>query len=85
MVEPDPVLCLGATAAQSLLGPDFRITRERGKVVDLPMSRARVVSRVMSTVHRVRTRLRAPDRESTYRDLVADLRSAASAVSGQNA
>jgi DNA polymerase len=80
VVEPDLVLCLGATAAQSLLGPDFRITRERGKVLDLPMSRARVVS----TVHPSAV-LRAPDRESAYQELVADLRSAASVLSGQNA
>lgn len=79
-VEPELVLCLGATAAQSLLGPDFRVTRERGKVVDLPMSAARVVS----TVHPSAV-LRAPDRESAYQDLVADLRSAAAVLSGQHA
>jgi DNA polymerase len=74
-VEPKLVVLLGATAAQSLLGPDFRVTRERGKVVDLPMSTARAVS----TVHPSAV-LRAPDRESAYQELVADLRSAAAVL-----
>ncbi len=30
-IEPELVVCLGATAAQSLMGRDFRITAERGK------------------------------------------------------
>jgi DNA polymerase len=75
-VEPELVVCLGATAAQSLLGPDFRVTRERGKVMDLPMTEARVVS----TVHPSAV-LRAPDRESAYQEMVADLRSAAAVLS----
>jgi DNA polymerase len=32
-VEPKLVVCLGATAAQQLLGPQFRITKSRGKIV----------------------------------------------------
>jgi uracil-DNA glycosylase family protein len=34
VVEPRVIVCLGATAAQALLGRDFRVTRRRGEVVD---------------------------------------------------
>jgi len=34
VVEPRVIVCLGATAAQALLGRDFRVTRQRGEVVD---------------------------------------------------
>jgi uracil-DNA glycosylase len=31
-IEPDVLLCLGATAAKTVFGPSFRVTRDRGKV-----------------------------------------------------
>jgi uracil-DNA glycosylase family protein len=34
VVRPHVIVCLGATAAQALLGRDFRVTRQRGEVVD---------------------------------------------------
>ena len=34
VVQPSVIVCLGATAAQALLGRDFRVTRQRGEVVD---------------------------------------------------
>ena len=34
VVRPSVIVCLGATAAQALLGRDFRVTRQRGEVVD---------------------------------------------------
>src|SRR5437870_6817181 len=33
LVEPKLVVCLGATAAQTVFGPSFRVTRERGKAL----------------------------------------------------
>ncbi len=36
LVKPQVIVCLGATAAQSLLGSQFRITRDRGKFFDSP-------------------------------------------------
>ncbi|MEA2694248.1 MAG: uracil-DNA glycosylase [Acidobacteriota bacterium] len=36
VVKPQVIVCLGATAAQSLLGPQFRITRDRGRFFDSP-------------------------------------------------
>jgi DNA polymerase len=33
IVRPQAIVCLGATAAQALMGPGFRITRDRGTVL----------------------------------------------------
>ena len=70
LVKPDVVVCLGATAAQSLLGRQFRVTKSRGRKVSAPFARA-----VFATVHPSSV-LRAPDaraREEARRGLVADL------------
>jgi DNA polymerase len=77
-VRPDLVLFLGATAAQSLLGTTFKVTQERGKVIELPDRPERAVA----TVHPSSV-LRSDDREAAYQGLVADLRSAASVLSGR--
>ena len=74
-VRPDLVLLLGATAAQSLLGSGFRVTKDRGTVLEVPDRPERAVA----TVHPSAV-LRSDDREAAYRDLVADLRSAASVL-----
>ncbi|MGB3438817.1 MAG: UdgX family uracil-DNA binding protein [Actinophytocola sp.] len=74
-VRPDLVVFLGATAAQSMLGTTFRVTRERGKLVELPDRPEHAVA----TVHPSSV-LRSDDREAAYRDLVADLRAAASVL-----
>ena len=37
-VRPRSLVCLGATAAQALLGKDFRVTKERGKFVESPLA-----------------------------------------------
>lgn len=72
-VGPELVLCLGATAAKALLGNDFRVTRARGEVLDLP-DRDGVLA--LATVHPSSV-LRAEDREAAFRELVADLAVAA--------
>ncbi len=68
-VKPRLVVCLGATAAQSLLGKRFRVTKERGKVVhsDLGVD-------VVATVHPSSV-LRAPsgERETARRDFFRDI------------
>jgi len=70
LVKPDIVVALGATAAQALLGPAFRVTRDRGKVVSSPLA-----PRVIATVH-PSSILRAPDqtRDEEMRAFVRDLR-----------
>jgi uracil-DNA glycosylase family protein len=71
-IRPRLVVCLGATAAQALLGRSFRVTKEHGKV--LPSD----LGPVVATIHPSAV-LRAPDdsRETAYRGMVDDLRAAA--------
>jgi uracil-DNA glycosylase len=38
VVKPKVMVCLGATAAQALLGSDFRVTRDRGKLVETDLA-----------------------------------------------
>ena len=77
VVDPALIICLGATAAQSLLGSSFRVTRERGKIITrsgLPP--------LLATYHPSAI-LRAPDeasRRTMRRDFTADLRRAAGFV-----
>jgi len=64
-------VCLGSTAAQALLGRQFRVTRERGRFVESPLA-----PRVTATVH-PSSILRAGDDEGralAMEDFVADLR-----------
>jgi uracil-DNA glycosylase len=71
VVNPKIVVCLGATAAQSLLGKKFKVTQERGKVFSSPLA-----PRVMATVH-PSSILRAPDDEARHlemRRFIDDLR-----------
>ena len=77
VVRPELVVCLGATAAQSLLGPGFRLTQLRGEILDAPDLGARI----MATTHPSAV-LRAPDRDVAYKAMVDDLRTAADALSG---
>ena len=46
LVKPKILVCLGATAAQALLGKQFRITRDRGVLVPSPLA-----PHVMATIH----------------------------------
>jgi uracil-DNA glycosylase len=67
------VVCLGATAAQSLLGASFRVTRQRGEVFDGPDG-----ARITATVH-PSSILRADDEQTRQREMerfVADLSAA---------
>ncbi|HUJ00008.1 MAG TPA: UdgX family uracil-DNA binding protein [Usitatibacter sp.] len=73
-VRPAVVVCLGATAAKSLLGASFRITQERGKV-----QRREGLPDLVPTFHpsyllRLKDR---PGEEEAHRQFVADLRIAA--------
>lgn len=73
VVRPGVLVCLGATAAQALFGASFRVTRERGKVLE-----SELVSCVVTTVH-PSSLLRQPDEESRRREyalFVNDLRGA---------
>jgi uracil-DNA glycosylase family protein len=77
VVKPRLVVCLGATAAQAIFGPSFRVTRERGKVLS-----SKLAPRVLATVH-PSSLLRQPDEESREREyahFVRDLRAALKAA-----
>jgi DNA polymerase len=81
-VEPDVVVLLGATAAKSLLGTDFRLTQHRGEVLRVPAEDKKIDldidPQVVATVHPSAI-LRGPpdDREKAFDAFVADLRVAA--------
>jgi DNA polymerase len=68
-IRPDLVVCLGATAAHALFGPDFRLTQHRGELLE-PATGAR---QAMATVHPSSV-LRAEDRDQAYAEFVADLK-----------
>lgn len=83
VVDPQVVVCLGATATRALLGPAVRVTRHRGTLFartarrddpDLVRSGWLLVTAHPSAV------LRADDRDAAYAALVADLRTAAGAL-----
>jgi uracil-DNA glycosylase family protein len=65
VVSPQILVCLGATAAQSLLGKGFSVTRQRGKVVD-----SELAPFTIATVH-PSSILRAPDGESRRQQMRA--------------
>jgi DNA polymerase len=58
VVQPRALMCLGATAAQALLGPKFRVSQQRGKLVPSPLAEY-----VSATVH-PSSILRAPTDEA---------------------
>jgi DNA polymerase len=68
LVKPRALVLMGATAAQSLLGKDFRVTQNRGVPLDSDLA-----DLVTATIHPSAV-LRAEDREAMFRGLVADLR-----------
>src|SRR5678815_529018 len=77
IVKPNLVVAMGATAAQAIFGPGFRVTRERGKVLS-----SKLAPRVLATVH-PSSLLRQTDeasREREYKRFVADLRAALKAA-----
>jgi DNA polymerase len=74
VVAPTAIVCLGATAAQALLGKSFRVTKQRGEFVA-----SNLAPYVLATVH-PSSLLRAPDeatRNEEIRRFVADLKKVA--------
>lgn len=73
-VRPRLIVLMGATAAQSVMGPAFRVSQRRGQVLPSPFGIP-----VLGTVH-PSSILRAPDEESreiALKSFIADLRVAA--------
>ena len=79
IVKPKALVCLGSTAAQALLGRQFKVTRSRGTLVPSPLAPA-----VLATVH-PSSILRARDEETRHAEFerfVADLKVAAKHLRG---
>jgi uracil-DNA glycosylase family protein len=77
VIAPKFIVCLGATAAQSLLGRSFRVTANRGKIfpTELPLKDTILSTKILTTIH-PSALLRLPknaDREREFESFVQDL------------
>lgn len=63
-LKPDVVVCLGATAAQAILGRSFKVTQQRGKVI----TSSAYAPTIIATVH-PSSILRAPDDETRHEEM----------------
>ena len=77
LVDPDVIVCLGATATKALLGPAIRVTKDRGALMERETSLG--PRQFLVTIHPSAV-LRADDQDAAYAGLVADLRVAASVL-----
>jgi uracil-DNA glycosylase family protein len=78
LVKPQIIVCLGATAAQALLGPKFRVSKQRGQFIESTLA-----PYIMATVHPSAI-LRAPDDETRHaekRHFIDDLKKVAQVLS----
>jgi len=79
VLRPKVLVCLGATAAQGLLGKEFRVSRQRGEFLESALA-----EHVMATVH-PSSILRAPDEETRHEEMkrfIADLKKVARVIHG---
>jgi uracil-DNA glycosylase len=74
VLKPRVLVCLGATAAQALLGRDFRVSRQRGELVESPLA-----EKTIATVH-PSSILRAEDRDRQFAEFVRDLEQVAALI-----
>ena len=78
-IQPELVVCLGAVAAQALLGSSFRVTKQRGELVENLLGTV-----ITATVH-PSSILRAPDEATRQKEraaFVADLAAVAARMAG---
>jgi len=81
-VKPRVVVCLGATAAQALLGRTFKVTQRRGELIS-----SNIAPYLLATVH-PSSILRAPDEESRHEEMarfIDDLRNVSHALEKKKA
>jgi DNA polymerase len=77
VVKPEVLVCLGATAAQSLLGKTFRVTQRRGELIPYDLA-----PYITATVH-PSSILRAQDEDSRHVEMarfIEDLKKVAAAL-----
>ena len=79
LVKPKVIVCLGATAAQALLGRDFKVTARRGEV--LP---SRLAPHAVATVHpsSILRQQTSEDREREMKRFIVDLKVVARLLNG---
>lgn len=89
-IEPAVLVALGAVAAQSLFGSEFRVTQQRGQVLQWPPPEGPYagstigIASAIATIHPSAVlRGSSQDRATMYDGLVADLRTAAVAAGGK--
>jgi DNA polymerase len=81
-VKPRVIVCLGATAAQALLGKTFKVTQRRGEPIPSDLA-----PYILATVH-PSSILRAPDEESRHEELakfIQDLNQVSKALESRKA
>jgi DNA polymerase len=81
VIRPEVLVCLGATAAQALLGRQFRVSVERGRIVDTPLAPHAVATIHPSAVLRQQS---AEDRRREMAHFTADLEVAAGLLNGKH-
>jgi DNA polymerase len=82
VLKPRVLVCLGATAAQALLGKDFRVSRQRGQILESPLA-----DKVIATVH-PSSILRAPDEATRHTEMtrfIEDLKAVAKVINERSA
>src|SRR5712692_1819823 len=78
LIKPKVIVCLGATAAQALLDPKFRVSKQRGQFIESILA-----PYILATVH-PSSILRAPDDETRHaekRRFIDDLKKVARVIS----
>src|SRR5205085_5386262 len=80
ILEPEVLDCLGATAAQALLGRTFKVTERHGEVLASPWSKQTVATVHPSSILRQRTE---EDRRRSMQSFTGDLRVAAALLDGR--
>jgi uracil-DNA glycosylase family protein len=83
ILDPEVVITLGATAGRAMLGPSFRVTKQRGMLIPMPERLDEETTRhatfLVATIHPSAV-LRADDRDAVYAGFVGDLKVAAEAL-----
>jgi uracil-DNA glycosylase len=77
LVRPQVLVCLGATAAQALIGRHVRVTKDRGRPLDSPLADCVLVTVHPSSILRSRD---DAERHAAYRAFVEDLEQVAAAL-----
>jgi DNA polymerase len=76
-VRPRVLVCLGAVAAQALIGRHVRVTRDRGRPLDSPLADCAMVTVHPSSILRARD---DDERRTAFRAFVDDLEQVAAAM-----